>query len=327
MNAPAISLNALAAPLVDALIADAVRLRLGVVRAPDGCTVVDAGVEHTGSLEAGRRIAEICLAGLARVGLKSSPRLARWRWQVEVTTSQPVLACLASQYAGWSLKVENGKTFRALGSGPARALACKEPLFEELGYRDRATRGCLVLETDRLPPAALSAKVAADCGIATEDLTLILTPTGSLAGVVQIAARVVEVALHKAHEVGFDLQAIVEGAGVTPLPPPVADGMTAMGRTNDTILFGGEVHLHVDADDQQAEALAATLPSGASRDYGKPFAQVFKDYEYDFFRVDPMLFSPARVAVTTLRSGRTFFAGRLDEALVEQSFGGEPPIS
>lgn len=321
-----LSVNALAAPLVAQLCARADELRVRVERLESGVTIIDAGIEVRGSVAAGVLIGEICMGGLGTVRQVSRAR-EDWPDWLEVSSAQPVLACLASQYAGWSLKVENGKTFRALGSGPARALACKEPLFEELGYRDRATRGCLVLETDRLPPAALSAKVAADCGIATEDLTLILTPTGSLAGVVQIAARVVEVALHKAHEVGFDLQAIVEGAGVTPLPPPVADGMTAMGRTNDTILFGGEVHLHVDADDQQAEALAATLPSGASRDYGKPFAQVFKDYEYDFFRVDPMLFSPARVAVTTLRSGRTFFAGRLDEALVEQSFGGEPPIS
>ena len=322
-----VSVNRLSAPLLDALLADAPQLRLGVDTFADGCTLVDAGIDQRGSLEAGRRIAEICLGGLGTVRIAPSGALRRWRWQVEVTTSQPLLACLASQYAGWSLEGDGEKPFRALGSGPARALACKEPLFEELRYRDTATRGCLVVESDRLPPAALAARIARDCGLQAEGLALVLTPTGSLAGVVQIAARVVEVAMHKAHALGFDIHAIVEGSGVTPLPPPIDDGLQAMGRTNDTILFAGDVHLHVDASDEDAEQLALQLPSSASRDYGRPFAEVFEGYGYDFFEVDPMLFSPARVAVTTLGSGRTFFAGSIDETLLEQSFGGVPPPS
>jgi methenyltetrahydromethanopterin cyclohydrolase len=194
-------------------------------------------------------------------------------------------------------------------------------LFDELGYHDESDSTCLVLETDRIPPVALADKVSRDCGVAAEAVTVILTPTGSLAGVVQIAARVVEVALHKAHALGFQLDAIVEGVGSTPLPPPVSDASVAMGRTNDTILFGGQVHLFVTGPDREAESLAQRLPSRNSRDYGKPFAQVFADYKYDFFQIDPMLFSPARVAVTAIESGRTHFAGGVDVALLERSFG------
>jgi methenyltetrahydromethanopterin cyclohydrolase len=106
------------------------------------------------------------------------------------------------------------------------------------------------------------------------------------------------------------------------LPPPIDDPLTAMGRTNDTILFGGRVQLFVSCADEQAEDLASRLPSSSSKDYGKPFAEVFRDYGYDFFQIDPMLFSPARVAVTALGSGRTFHAGRLDGELLERSFGG-----
>lgn len=315
-----LSVNALAAPLVDHLVEDAERLKIGVDRMENGTAIVDAGIDSPGGLEAGRRIASICMADLGRVRLGSNLAFPAWPWHVEVTTSRPVLACLASQYAGWSLEVKNGEKFKALGSGPARALAVKEPLFEELGYRDYASRACLVLETDRRPPLALSEKVARDCGIDPTALTLVLTPTGSLAGVVQIAARVVEVALHKAHELGFPLEAILDAGGSTPLPPPTSDGLVAMGRTNDTILFGGQVHLFVNSGDDQAADLAQRLPSSSSRDYGKPFAQVFADYEYDFFQIDPMLFSPARVAVTALDSGRTFHNGELDGPLLERSF-------
>ena len=319
---PRVSVNAAAAPLVEALVERADALRVGVSRLGDGTRVVDAGIDHRGGIEAGLLIARICMGGLGDAALRYSAVFPDWPWQVEVRTSQPVLACLGSQYAGWSLSFDAPGKFSALGSGPARALAVREPLFEELGYRDRAGSTCLVLETDRHPPPALAEKVSKDCGVAPEQVTLVLTPTGSLAGVVQIAARVVEVALHKAHEIGFPLAAVVDGAGRTPLPPPIGDPLAAMGRTNDTILFGGDVHLFVSCEDGQAEDLASRLPSTGSRDYGKPFAQVFRDYDYDFFRIDPMLFSPARAAVTALGSGRTFRGGKLDAALLERSFGG-----
>ncbi|HEX2245262.1 MAG TPA: methenyltetrahydromethanopterin cyclohydrolase, partial [Gammaproteobacteria bacterium] len=144
--------------------------------------------------------------------------------------------------------------------------------------------------------------------------------TSSLAGGVQVVARSLEVALHKVHALGFPLEAIVDGAATAPVCPPSRDFITAMGRTNDAILFGGQAHLFVDSSDVDAADLAQKLPSSASKDYGKPFAQVFKDYNYNFYDIDPMLFSPARVSVTSLKTGKTFHAGRLDEKLLEQSF-------
>ena len=316
------SVNACSAPLVAELVERAATLRVDVDTSADGTRIVDAGIDCPGSTEAGLLIARICLAGLGEVSLGANPVFPDWPWQVEVRTSQPVLACLLSQYAGWSFRFDVPDKWSALGSGPARALAAREPLFAELDYRDRADDACLVLETDRRPPPALAEKVARDCAVAPDRITLVLTPTGSLAGVVQIAARVVEVALHKAHELGFPLDAILEGTGSTPLPPPARDALTAMGRTNDTILFGGQVQLVVSCADEDARDLAERLPSSASRDYGKPFAEVFRDYGYDFFQVDPMLFSPAWVAVTAIGSGRTWRAGSLDGELLARSFGG-----
>ena len=320
------SINALTAPLIDALLADAQSLRLGVERLDNGCLLVDAGIRAAGGLEAGRRIAEICLGGLGRVSLSGNGPVAGWPLSVHVHTTDPVLACLGSQYAGWSLsyKEEGQKGFNALGSGPGRALALKEPLFQELDYRDRAERTCLVLEVDRVPPPPLCEKIARDCGVETQALTLILTPTRSLAGTVQVVARVLEVALHKAHELGFDLHSIRDGLGSAPLPPPAADFLTAMGRSNDAILFAGQVQLFVSGEDAPARQLAGDLPSSASRDYGRPFGEIFKAYDYDFFKIDPRLFSPARVMVSVLDSGNSFAAGGLDKALLAASFGIAP---
>ena len=314
------SVNTLAAPLVDRLVLNADELALQISRRNNGCVVVDAGIESPGSYEAGRRIAEICMAGLGEVTIESESNIDCVRQSVRISTDEPILSCLGSQYAGWSLDYRNGRPFRALGSGPARALAVKEPLFQHLGYLDKYHRTCMVIETSEFPPDGLIESVSADCGIETENLTLILTPTGSYAGVTQIAARVVEVALHKAHVLEFDLSAIQKASGSTPISPPTADSLTAMGRTNDSILFAGVVSLQVSCGPESAQALANELPSSNSRDYGMPFAEKFAEYDYDFFQIDPMLFSPAKVAVFDTKSEQEFTAGNINLDLLRKSF-------
>lgn len=318
----ACNVNVAVQPLVARLRERADEYRVAVGQLDNGVEYIDAGINVPGGLEAGRIITEICMGGLGRVGISATSPFPQWRWQVDVSANHPVVACLGSQYAGWSLNHGEGKSaFFALGSGPARAMGSREPLFEELGYRNPAGRTAIVLEVDRLPPTEVADKVIERCGISADQLTVILTPTSSLAGGVQIVGRVLEVALHKLHELKFPLGDFVDGTACAPLPPPSPDFMTAMGRTNDAILFGGQVHLYVRGEDEDAEKLARTLPSSASRDFGKPFAKVFKDYEYDFYKVDPMLFSPARAMVTNTQSGNTFSGGELHPDLLAQSFG------
>ena len=321
LRRPSVNQSMLA--LLDSLSADAARLRVLEERLPNGCRVIDAGIDVPGGIEAGRRIAEICMGGLGRISFNSDGNLDRWPLSVNVHSSDPVIACLGSQYAGWSLSHGEGKTaFHALGSGPGRALAGKEELFDELDYRDESQASCLVMEVDRRPALEVTEKIARDCNIDISQLTLILTPTRSLAGTTQVVARVLEVALHKAHSIGFPLRHIVDGAGSAPLPPPAPEFVTAMGRSNDAILYGGHVQLFVNGSSDEARDLAERLPSSASRDYGRPFAEVFKDYKYDFFEIDPLLFSPARVTVSCLDSGDSFHAGALDAQVLERSFGG-----
>jgi len=239
MNAtPAISVNDRAAKLVARLVADAAELRIEVSRGDLGEMLIDAGSKSHGSIAAGLRIAEICMGGLADVRLVPSAATPRWPWTIVVQSSNPVVACLASQYAGWRLSRKEGEdSFFALGSGPARALARREPLFEVLSYADSAASATLVIESNRPPPAKVVAKVAEDCRVKPEDLTIIFTPTQSLAGSTQIVARALEVALHKTHELGFPLERVVDGIGAAPLCPPHPDFVTAMGRTNDAIIL------------------------------------------------------------------------------------------
>jgi methenyltetrahydromethanopterin cyclohydrolase len=315
------SVNALSAPLIERLVADAATLRLAVSQTAGGARMVDAGAQARGSIEAGRRIAEICLGGLGTVTIAPSGPIASWPYSVTVHSADPVLACLGSQYAGWSLADETGDSgFFALGSGPGRAVAAVEDLYQELGYRDSATKTALVLEAAGGPPDSVVAKVAEAAGLRPEDLTFIFAPTQSLAGSTQVVARVLEVALHKAHTVGFDLHAVVDGIGSAPLSPPHPDFIKAMGRTNDAIIYGGRVQLFVDAEDADARQLAEQLPSTTSSDHGAPFADIFARVNGDFYKIDGALFSPAEAIVTSVRTGATYRGGRLEPSLVEASF-------
>jgi methenyltetrahydromethanopterin cyclohydrolase len=320
---PRPSLGARTARLVDRLVADADALGLVVRRSEAGALLIDAGIEAPGGIEAGRRIAEICMGGLGVVTLEGCSPFPAWPFSLCVHAAEPVTACLLSQYAGWSL---SGEGWFAMASGPGRALAAREPLFAELGYRDPADRGIFVLETGKPPPDRLIAEVAEACGLPAGRLIFVLTPTSSLAGCVQIGARVLEVALHKVHELGFPLGRVRDGIGRAPLPPPSPDFLTAMGRTNDAILFGGTVHLFVTGPEEEAFELGRRLPSSASPDYGRPFREIFEAAGRDFYAIDRMLFSPAEVVVTALATGRTTRAGRTDPVLLARSFG-LPPAS
>jgi len=321
------SVNKLTQPLVQELIDNADKLRLGVQTLENGCTIIDAGIDVPGGLEAGRIITEICMGGMGTVSISQSAYTDNWPLTINVHSSNPVLSCLGSQYAGWSLAHEK---YFALGSGPARAMARKEKegitvpveqLYKELDYQDSADSTALVIENDKIPPVEIIEKIASACGVSTAQLTIIVTPTSSIAGAVQVVGRVLEVAMHKAHELHFPLENIIDGSGSAPVCPPHPDFVKAMGRTNDAILFAGQVHIFVKGSDEDAEKLAKELPSSTSKDYGKPFAEIFKACNYDFFKIDGMLFSPASVIVTAVDSGNSFRAGKLDNDLLDQSFG------
>ncbi len=312
------SVNALAGEIVDRLVAGADRYRVSVSRGASGELLIDAGARAPGGIDAGLLLTEICMGGLGRVSLAHAPGAEKWPFWLTVGSSDPVVACLASQYAGWSLSHEK---FFALGSGPGRAQARVEKLFEELSYADRASRVTIVLESGSPPPKEVVEKVADKSGVAPDKVTFVYAPTQSLAGSVQVVGRVLEVALHKAHELHFPLDNIVDGVATAPLSPPHPDFVTAMGRTNDAIIYAGRAHLFVKGTAAAAKELAEKLPSSNSRDYGRPFADIFKAYKGDFYQIDGSLFSPAEALVTAVETGETFRAGEINVALLDKSFG------
>jgi methenyltetrahydromethanopterin cyclohydrolase len=317
-----ISVNDLAAAIFQRLSAAAEPLQVAVSHLPNGATVLDAGVEVCGSLEAGRLFSEICLGGLGDVQLRELDLDGLVLPGVEVNVNHPVVACMASQYAGWAVNApatEASPKFSAMGSGPARVLHGGEPIFETVDYRDAATQAVLALESRRLPSEEAAAWIAGKCGVSPDRLHLLVAPTASLVGSVQVAARIVETGLHKMHEVGYDIGTVRAGFGTCPLAPVSADDLSAIGRTNDAVLYGGRAWYTVEADDAAIESVIERLPSVASRDYGVPFGELFKRCGGDFYKIDPLLFSPAELAITNLTSGRTFRAGGVNAAVLRDA--------
>jgi methenyltetrahydromethanopterin cyclohydrolase len=301
------TLNERAHELCDAMVADADELGIAVSVLNCGTRIIDCGVKATGSIEAGQRLAEICMAGHGRVQIYPE-RGGIWEAGrffdpsplypglgtkfVVVAADRPVAACMASQYAGWQITSEK---FFAMGSGPMRAAACREELFTAIGHCEKPGVCVGVLETGKLPPDPVCIDIANKCGIKPSALTLLAARTSSPAGMVQIVARSVETAMHKLHELGFDLAAVTRGFGFAPLPPVSTDDLTALGWTNDAILYGASVILSVTASREAIEAVGPRVPSSASSDYGRPFAEIFARFGNDFYKIDPMLFSPAEV--------------------------------
>jgi methenyltetrahydromethanopterin cyclohydrolase len=313
------TLNELAWSLCDKLVADRERFNVTVMKSACGARLVDSGVKAGGGLEAGRRLAEICVAGLAEIAVESSVLGNYSGPTVTIRTDQPLLACMASQYAGWQI---TGEKYFAMGSGPMRALARQEPLFEQLGYQERADRAVGVLETSKLPTDEICMKIADACNVSPANLTLLAARTASIAGTVQIVARSIETALHKMHELSYDLKNVVSGFGTAPLPPVAADDLVGIGRTNDAILYGGQVTLWVRDDDARLAELCPKIPSCESSDWGEPFASIFERYGRDFYKIDPHLFSPAVITLINLSTGKSHSAGQLRLDVLQQLFGG-----
>jgi len=312
-----LGLNDRAWEMADRMAAHAAALRILARPLPGGARVIDAGIATPGGHAAGLALAEICMGGLGHVDY-TPLAIGGDAWPgVRVWTDHPAVSCMASQYAGWAIQVDK---YFAMGSGPLRAHARVErELFAKLGYAETAPRGVLVLETRNPPTEAVAAWVAAKAGLVPAHLTFVVAPTASLAGGVQITARILETGLHKMDTLGFDLKKIVSGIGTAPLPPVAKNDLRAIGRTNDCILYGGQAHYTVNADDVELAELVPRIPASASKDYGTPFYDIFKRYDEDFYKIDPLLFSPAEVWLTSVQSGKTYHAGHINPEVLRAS--------
>jgi methenyltetrahydromethanopterin cyclohydrolase len=317
-----ISVNEYGLDVFEEMMDYADELQVGIAELDNGATLIDAGVEENGGFEAGLYVSRICMADLADINFSSFDLGKLSVPAIELTTDHPVIACMASQFAGWRIKV--GKFF-GMGSGPARALSLNpKELYKEINYTDDANEAVLVLESNTMPDADVTAEIAKACKVEPEDLYIVVVPTASIAGSVQISARGIETGVHRLEVLGFDINCITHAHGIIPISPLVGDDLKCMGSTNDCIMYGGRMYYAVDYENvEELKGYVKSVPSMNSKDYGKPFYVTFKEAEFDFYKIDAASFAPAEVTVNELKSGKTFTSGKINPDVLLESFGVE----
>jgi methenyltetrahydromethanopterin cyclohydrolase len=315
-----LSLNKLSVELAKHLVDYADELRITYTKINEA-TVIDTGIKTTGSFEAGLLVSKITMGGVADASMTSFQLDDLFLPSVLVRTDYPVEACILSQLAGWRVQV---KDFFANGSGPARILARKpKRYFETFGYSETANETVLVLETDRYPNDEVVDYVARETGVGKGSIYLVLVSPASIVGSVQVSARIVETGLYKLDTLGFDLRSIRSGVGISPIAPLHSDPLVMAGKTNDMLLYGGSTYYIVDlGNDDYLREIVGKAPSSSSKDYGRSFTEMVKEYGWDFlYKVDPSIFAPAVITINNVRTGRVFTAGRINKDVLRRALG------
>jgi len=325
-----LKINELALGLVKQIIDNKEVIGATVEKLSSGQTVLD--MTKAGWL-GGKLVGEICMGGLGTVEFSNYSLNHHYFPAVDVSTSHPIISCMASQLAGWSVKLKKevekeGKVkkkvvFQSLGSGPARAKSRGEKLFEEIEYTDPSDCAVIVFETRNMPNEEVMAIVTEKSKVAPENTYAVCAPTACLVGSIQVAARIVETGIHKLHEIHFPLEVIQEGFGTVPVAPVAKDDFAAMGPPNDAMFAVGRTFYTIKADKEHEAELFELLekaPASTSSSYGSPFNKIFKEAGYDFYKIDPGLFAPAIYTINNIKTGKTKTVGKLDEQLLKESF-------
>lgn len=313
------TLNEQAAKIVDKIVENAAELNVTVQKSPTGATIIDCGVKAKGSYEVGRLLIEICLAGSGRAELATMNFDGYSLSAASVSTDTPALACLGSQMAGWKIKRDN---YFALGSGPARILAKKPAeVYELLNYSEQSDVAVLVLEANKFPPDIVIEEIAKECLLKPNQLCILVASTVSIAGSIQISGRSAESGLHKLLKLGFDVRRVKHASGVAPIAPVIQDPLKMMGLVNDVIFLAGKAWYTADVEDVDVDGLIVKMPSSTSKDYGTPFYEILKKASFDFYKIDPDIFSVAEATITDIKTGKEYHAGKVDFKLLKKSLG------
>ena len=326
-----VKINELSLTLVNDIIKNKELYGAQVTKLNSGHTVIDM---TNASWIGGRLVGEVCMGGLGAVNFTSYNLDGHYLPAINVYTSFPIISCMASQLAGWNVKLKkevekNGElkkkvVFQSLGSGPARAKAKTEKLFEEINYIDESDCAIVFFETRKMPNEEVMAIVSNKCKVEAEKTFAVCAPTACLTGSIQVAARIVETGIHKLHEIHFPLEVIKDGFGTTAIAPIAKDDFAAMGTTNDSIIAAGMTFYTIEVDKEKESELFDLLkkaPANQSSSYGKPFNEIFKEANFDFYKIDPGLFAPALYTINNIKTGKSITLGKINHELLKQSYG------
>lgn len=315
-----LSINAEAMKIVRKILETPEALGVTVARLGCGTTVIDMGQNAPGGWQAARYFCLVVLGGLGEVSYEAFPLGDLRLIGVRVMVDRPIESCVASALAGW--KIETGPD-AAILSGPARALNSEpDHYFDLIPYRDRWHEAVITVQMRKPVTDALAETIARACRVSPDDLYILATRHASLVCAVQVAARGVELAMHRLSLEGFDITCIRYASSIAVIPPVAADEAVAFGRNNDALIYGNEVTLAVDSSDEVIARIVPRAVTAASPIGGRLFADLYREAGYNFHAIPPEMHTPSVLHVTNINTGTTVSAGQVDIAVLRRSFFG-----
>jgi methenyltetrahydromethanopterin cyclohydrolase len=306
--------------LVRSLVDDAPALEIDAQRGAAGALLIDCGVAARGSWEAGRRIAELAHGGMMRATLGMTdvqgiplPEFVGDSWR-------PFLSIHGLQVSFALDEVD--AAIRV--SGPVRA--CMDGVLHRPSdlVDGVCSWGVAIVEATRLPNADVVEAIARRAGLRPEELTLVVVPSNSLAGVAQLAGRLNECVVFTLDQsMGLDPRCVVSILGAVPLAPCGGEGIPVVTQ-DDMIHYAGRATMIVEAAPSwDLRAIAEALVFRSSPTYGRLFSELLAEAGGVFEAIPGLsdLNKVARITLVDRTTGRMASAGAVDVELLASALG------
>lgn len=285
---------------------------IDVIVSDNGATIIDAGINKEGSLDAALITTEITLGCLAHASYTYSTIDDILLPAISVYTSHPRVAIFGCQY-GWIIKEFD---FYAIVSGPIRLLTKQpEDIFSLVKYTESAQVTVAVVQSDKLPNTQFLSYLAKMAKIDISNLFVIVAPANSLVGSIQIAARAIENTLLKMNLLGYNIDSVMRIMGITPIP---CTSKNAILTPDDMIIYGSYVSLWVKSNNKDLRELAKSIPAFNAKQYGMLFQDVLKKADYDFRKIDKSIFAPAKISLIDVDCGEIFVSGDFNARILKK---------
>jgi len=280
-----ISVNKLGYGIVEEMIKDCDKLNIAVNKLKNETTVLDCGVNVPGGYKAGELASKIRLGGLAEVRVTNTTYGDTSLPTAVTYTDFPSMISLCTYvwYGVVPQPFETKAEFSAWISGPSKALARGDPIlskiFNKLDYEDKSDVGVLVVQSRKLPDEKVADMLAKKCKIDPKNLYLVVTPTESIAGSVQVVAvSGLEDTFWRLTEFyGIPYERIKYALGSTPIPPIHSRVYEVPCITSDdAIRYGGIVHYWIESAEGEdlEKVVKGMVIENYPQHYGKSYYQI-----------------------------------------------------
>lgn len=327
-----ISVNNLALRIVKDMVKRCGELNIEVSELKNGTTIVDCGINVVGGFEAGILATKIACGGLLDAHISEESYGDLTLPTLFMRTDNPALSIAVCQ-SNWfglfpSLFALKENEYSALSLGPAKALA-QEPkeVFDKVEYEDKADVGVLVLQADSMPDEKVSGYIASKCKIPPENLYLVIAPTASIAGSVQVSAHVLEDSLWRLTEyLDYEYSKVKFVTGSSPISPVYPEIWRRPGITpDDMIRNAGRIHFYLySSEGDDLQKIVDEMIIEKTQAFGKPFYEILnsgifsRGLDKKTLGREGWTYVIAEAMVTDLRTGKIYKAGKIHVNLIKK---------